>query len=217
MHFLTDLDGLTVTISVIALAVAWLYLVITAKTRPRTLGRPYGLPLAFAFVCVMLARAAYCPDADLPHIRVSGWMWPVQSYTYHSGKGSYTGLIACVDTCDTLAPRLALDDTASRVLKNGRRGAAVSVVYLGREESEVTQGGISVTANPVVEIDNLDNGARLFYRDTRRHWPRAILLLFDALMLVAAFAFCFRLRSRTGDQEAPATPTKDGARILTNS
>ncbi len=191
MDFLSDLDGGTVFLLIATVALSFLFLVYTATQRPEKISRPYGLALALGIFCVISSYNAYCPDADEPHLLVRGWTWPIHSYTYHSGKSSYTGLIACANNCSNDAPRLELNHSASRALSRGP--AALSIIYLGRtEEADIGNNKI-VVAHPVVQIDDLGTGASLYYRDTLRHWPRVIILAMASLFSFASLGICIRI------------------------
>ena len=199
--FWSDLDGLTVFTSAVVIVAGLLLVLYTAGERPRRIERKYGYYLGLVFVCLSIAWDAYCPDADQPHIRVNGSMWPVKSYTYHSGKNTYTGLIACINTCDNAAPRLALSEYAAYLFRHGPLKSSVSVIYLGRTEEEDIGNHRSLVAHPVVEIDGVPGGERLFYQDTTRHWPRVIVLLSDFALGLGMVAICWTLRGKDEDAE----------------
>ncbi|HEY3706339.1 MAG TPA: hypothetical protein VGL22_14855 [Terracidiphilus sp.] len=207
--FFNDLDGLTVFTTLVVVVIGILLVLYTAGERPRSIARRrYGYYVGMVIVCLSIAWDAYCPDADQPHIRATGWAWPVESYTYHSGKSTHTGLIACINSCDDTDPRLALDEYAAYLFRHGAVRPGVSVTYLGRTEKENIGNIRTVPAHPVVEIDSVTDGRRLFYRDTTRHWPRVIVLLSDFVFGMGMMAVCWTLRGR--EEEGDSAWSNDG-------
>jgi hypothetical protein len=207
--FLNDLDGITIFASVMVVLIGLLLVLYTAGERPKSLGRRYGAYTGLVCVCLSIAWDAYCPDADQPHIRTTGWMWPVGGYTYHSGKSTRKGLIACINTCDDAAPRMALDEYAAYPFRHGPVSPGVSIIYLGRTEQEDIGNRQTISAHPVVEIDSLTDGTRLFYRDTTRHWPRVIVLLTDFAVGLGMMAICWALRGKEEDGESNGSGSND--------
>lgn len=211
MTFFADLNCFTITVTVIITAMSVAVLWYTASNSPTKFGGVYGALLGAALACIPMAHDAYCPDADQPHIRAIGWMFPVHSYTYHSGKSTYDGLIACMDVCTPDTPRLALNHRAMHLLQSGP--GAYSVVYLGRTEEANIGNGQVMIAHPVVQIYDVRTGDRLAYTDTRRHWPRVIVYLSNALIAIATFCASVSMirRNRKRDSGETDDQPDDGA------
>jgi hypothetical protein len=210
MNFFGDLDSMTITLTVLTLVVSLAFFAFLADASrnkmPVKIGRPFAIPLVLVFACFAVAYDAYCPDADQPHIQVTGAVVPIRLYTYHAHKSVHTGLIACVDPCGgESAPLMKLDDLAKRQVDAVSASEQLTLVYLGRTDEVDIGDSQSMIAHPVVEVSSAYKGARLFYIDTTRHWSRVILLLADGLFGILAFIIFLRMVHSIPATEADGT------------
>jgi hypothetical protein len=169
------------------------------------------LPLLLAVFSLIQAYDAYSPDADQPHIQKTGPLVPFKNYRYSKGRSSRTGLLACVAACGTNVPLMELDEPISDTLADTDKSKAWTVTYLGRKQWASTGDGYRYTAHPVVEIRDPSTNTQLFYIDTTRHWPRAIVLLFDALLCAAVVIVCVARTEKgapSSDDENEDSPAK---------
>lgn len=219
MHFLADLDGLTQTLTVVTIllnlllvGIAWSKYI---NGEPRNL-RYFVFGLSLSLFCIAQVRDAYCPDADQPHLRVTGGMTYLSSYTYHANKSRYTGAIVCVKDCSGNAPQMELSEIASRVLHGKQANDQLTVVYLKRVENPNTGNGTIMISHPVVEIDDPATGQQIYYKDTTRHWPRVIVLLANAMFGVLSFLLILwmgRQQSTTGESDSGDASSDDSQPI----
>jgi len=214
MQFLGDLDGLTIFMIVAAVvlavaALAMLRVAFEGKWQPE--GNTVLALLMFAAIFSFIhAYKAYCPDADQPHIRLTGPLSPYKIYRYSVGRRSYRlGMLECVDPCNTTVPLLEFNREAVQLIVGREPSARYTVTYLGRKENANLQNGYSITAHPVVEIQD-PSGDRIFYIDTTRHWPRTITLLAGGSMCIATVVLCLMSwKPNTDDEEFPRRPIPD--------
>jgi len=199
MQFFADLNGLVVfyTLFNIAIAVAFLVSLRSSYNHnwPRENGRALGVLLTAAAFPLFFVYDAYCPDADQPHIRVTGPAIPIKAYSYSTG-GRHSvlrhGLLVCIGSYSPNAPALEFDRELTYLLKARIHDQPVTVVYLGRREQANIGSGYAMSSHPVVEIDDPLTGEQLYYIDTTRHWPRVIVLVADALIGLVTFLICIR-------------------------
>jgi len=149
-----------------------------------------ALPLLLAVFASIQAYTAYCPDADQPHIQRTGPFVPFKNYRYTTRRASHIGLLACINACGTNVPLMELDEPMLYTLGDMDKTKSWTVTYLGRKDWESTGTGNRYTAHQVVEIRDPSTNSQLFYIDTTRHWPRVVLLLFDALLCAAVVVVC---------------------------
>ncbi len=220
MKFASDLDGLTLATSAVVVLANLLGLGLTWRAwkekRPIKFNRAFGIPLGLSLYCFPLAYDAYCPDADQPHIRYSGPVYPISRYTYHAGKSSHEGIICWIGAGSGTGTYLEFDEHAVTRVSRAHALGPLSVVYLGRAELAQVKTGSSPAAHPVVEIDDSVDGRRLFYRDTTRHWPRVIVLLTDALLGILSLVLCLRMcGASTAQDDSVSELTTDSENELT--
>jgi len=203
VQFLSDLNSEAIVLTVLSVVINLLVLGYTWSNfrdgSPITISRVYGLPLGLAAVCIFLAYEAYCPDADQPHVHLTGQVVRQQSYTYSSGKSTYIGTLVCMDSCTQDRPLLEFRSVVRKQLAQIEALPQVTVVYLGRtERADVVDGG-KVTAHPVVEVDDAAGGTQFFYEDTTRHWPRVWVLMGDIALGCGTFALCLLMANKKRD------------------
>jgi hypothetical protein len=85
---------------------------------------------------------------------------------------------------------MEFDEHATPLVARREPASPLTVTYLGRKERAEIGNSQTITAHPVVEIDDSATGERIFYVDTTRHWPRAIVLGADALACLFTFVLC---------------------------
>lgn len=207
MQFLYDLDGLTVLLTGLSIALVCIILAllwISYEGRwPKESGGVLGLLLLLTGFCSVHAYTAYCPDADQPHIRRTGTLNPFKAYKYPTGKNSHgEGILECVGPCGKGVPLMEFDQSLTWNVARKYASAPLTVTYLGRMEQADIWNGYRITAHPVVQIDDSATGERIFYVDTTRHWPRVIVLLADGLICILTLIFCFtRIESGTAGDD----------------
>jgi len=213
MQFLGDLDGLTLLLTGLSvlLVVGFLSLlwVSYGNRWPKESGGLLALLLLAALFSFLHAYEAYCPDADQPHIQRTAPITFYGAYTYRVGKsGTRWGNLVCVGPCGQGVPLMEFDAhiTARLALRDASR--SLTVTYLGRKEAANIGNGYTMAAHPVVEIKDLATGERIFYVDTTRHWPRVIVLLADALIVLVTFWMCIR-----GTGTDPGSDEDDGSSV----
>jgi hypothetical protein len=213
MHFLSDLNGTTVLLTGLSILFVCVFLRLLWGTYgnrwPKDDVWVLGLLLGVAFLCFLNVRDAYCPDADQPHIQRSGAINRFKPYTYAVPSGRHstvtrTGLLVCVGPYDHDVPLMEFDAAIMASVAHRDFPGGVTVTYLGRKEPADVGNEYAITAHPVVEIDDAATGARIFYIDTTRHWPRVIMLVADGLVCVLVFILCLA-RTRSGTAEDDGT------------
>jgi hypothetical protein len=218
MQFLADLDGFTIFLSVVNVLIAAVFLGLLWKSYdnrwPDENGRVLGFPLAIAAMALFFAYQAYCPDADQPHIHLSGQVIPFKTYTYQTRRARHTGILACIGACGRGVPVIEFDEGTSYLLTYRVHAQPVSVVYLARLEEANIGNGYVMRVHPVVEASNLATGEQLFYRDTARHWPRVFVLVGDALIGLVTFGICIRTtgakpRHDDGEEDAASSAVEE--------
>jgi hypothetical protein len=204
MQFLADLNAPTVLLTGLSALLVCVFLGLLWGSYggrwPKESGRVLGFLLGVALICFLNAHDAYGPDADEPHIQRTGAINLFKPYTYSSGGRHSTtrhGLLMCVGPCDRNVPLMKFDAIVMASVSHRDLSSGYAVTYLGRKEQASIGNGYSITAHPVVEIDDTATGDRIFYIDTTRHWPRMILLAADALACIFTFVFCL-IRSGSG-------------------
>jgi hypothetical protein len=204
MQFLYDLDGLTVLMTGLSIALVGIILAllwVSYEGKWPEDGGVIGVLLLLPIFCLIHAYTAYCPDADQPHIRRTGQVTPFKPYRYRTGRRSYhDGILECIGPCGKGVPLMEFDEHATALVADGDPSAPFTVIYLGRMEEADLRNGYQITAHPVVEIDETNTGERIFYVDTTRHWPRVIVLLADSLLCISTFIFCL-MRSESDTAE----------------
>jgi hypothetical protein len=207
MRFLSDLDGLTIFLTGISVVLVLVFLGLLwgsyGNRWPKENAGMLGLLLAVAIFCSVVAHTAYCPDADQPHIQRTGLITPFKSYAYSVGRHSTrTGILECVGPCGHDVPLMEFDALIMARLARRELSSGLTVTYLGRKELANIGSGYSITAHPVVEIDDASTSDRIFYIDTTRHWSRMIVLLTDALVCILTFVFCLvRVESASAEED----------------
>jgi hypothetical protein len=223
MQFLGDLDGLTFLWTALCVLLAGLFLALLwvsyGNKWPSANARVLGLLLAVGVFGFVFAYNAYCPDADQPHIQRAGLITVYEPYTYTVGKGSTrSGLLVCVGPCGQGVPLMEFNQKVIASLKQRGYSIPLAVTYLGRRDDANIAHGFTIAAHPVVEIDDPATAERIFYIDTTRHWPRAIVLLFDALISLTTFGICIRTTgaSAGSDEEEESSSQSDQDRSTSN-
>ncbi|HTB98973.1 MAG TPA: hypothetical protein VK716_18330 [Terracidiphilus sp.] len=203
MAFLHDIDAFTFVFFLVTVLLWGFLLLRSATGQPSRVGRMHCIGLGLAIAYIFIAYEAYSPDADQAHLRIAGKTWSIHRYAYHRGKRAFTGNVVCVNDCSAGAPRLELSQRASQALNNGP--ANLSLVYLGRTEDADIGNRQFIAAHPVVEIYDLASGKQLYYKDTHRHWPRAIVFGIASLFSFVSFGICLqRARARQGTKQVTA-------------
>lgn len=194
MAFLADLGGLTIFYTIVVVFLVSLYLTALYRSYggkwPTGNGLALAILAALAFICGHNAWQAYCPDADQPHIRVTGPIVPFKEYTYSSHRARYKGILACIGPCGQNVPLLAFDEPATKKLSTMVQFQPLTVVYLARKQDAEIGGALMMRAHPVVEMDASDTGKQIFYIDTTRHRSRAIVLGFDSSLATLTILTC---------------------------
>ena len=154
-----------------------------------------------SIACLFPVWNAYCLDADQPHIRVTGIVQFVKRYAIHRRhQDDIYGFLGCINDCSQKAPLLEFDPGIFGEFSPAPIGEDLTVVYLGRQES-ADVGPYSISAHPIVEIDDPGSGRQLFYTDTTRHWWRVTLLLADSLFCWLSLYLCNRMARTNPDLE----------------
>lgn len=204
MQFLGDLDGPTVILAGVSIVLACAFLGLLWGSYggrwPRGNGAVLGVLLAIAFFCFVRIYDAYCPDADQPHIKLTGPITPFKNYNYKvsSGRHSSTrrGLLVCIGPYSAQVPLMEFNAGAMNSITGRDLSRDYTVTYLGRKEPADLGNGYAITAHPAVEVDDSISGERIFYIDTRRHWPRVIILVAGGLICLLTVVICLmRCRS----------------------
>ena len=207
MQFLYDLDGLTVLLTGLSIALVCIILALLWTSYegrwPKESGGVLGLLLLLTGFCSVHAYTAYCPDADQPHIRRTGILNPFKAYKYPVGKSSHgEGILECVGPCGKGVPLMEFNQGLTWSVAREYASVPLTVTFLGRMEQADIWNGYRITAHPVVEIDD-ESGERIFYVDTTRHWPRVIVLLADGFLCICTFVFCLtRAESGTSQNDS---------------
>lgn len=197
MQFLADMNGLTVLLTGLSVLLVFVFLGLLwgsyGNKWPVENVRILGILLAAATFSFAFAYKAYCPDADQPHIQRTGPITLYKPYTYRVGKsGTGYGILVCVGPYSREVPLMEFDAHIKARLAHRDFSNALTLTYLGRKEPANIGNGYTITAHPVVQIDDPATGERIFYIDTTRHWPRVIVLLADALITLLTFWICIR-------------------------
>jgi hypothetical protein len=204
MQFLGDLDGITVLMTGVSVALVFVILAllwVSYDGRWPKDGGVLGLLLLVVLFGSIHAYTAYCPDADQPHIRKTGTLTPFKRYRYPIGRHSHgEGILECVGPCGKGVPLMEFNQHATALVAGRDPSAPLTVTYLGRKEMADIWNGYVIAAHPVVEIDETTTGERIFYVDTTRHWPRVMVLLMDGLLCISTFVFCL-MRLESGSSE----------------
>lgn len=213
MQFFNDLDGLTVILAGVSVVSISAFLGLLWGSYggrwPKDNARVLGVLLAVAFVCFVRVQDAYCPDADQPHIKLTGPITPFKPYNYtvSSGRHSSTrrGLLVCVGACSADVPLMEFRAEIMESLAHRDLSSGFTVTYLGRKEPADLGYGYAITAHPAVEVDDQATGEPIFYKDTRRHWPRVIVLVASGVMCILTLVFCLTRsasESASGDESS---------------
>ncbi|MGD0734902.1 MAG: hypothetical protein ABR976_07130 [Terracidiphilus sp.] len=207
MQFFNDLDGLTVILAGVSILLACAFLGLLWGSYggrwPKDNARVLGVLLAAAFFCFLRIPDAYCPDADQPHIKLTGPITPLKNYNYRvsSGRRSVTrrGLLVCIGPYSAQIPLMEFNVGAMGSIGGRDLSRDYTVIYLGRKEQADLGNGYAITAHPAVEVDDAASGERIFYIDTRRHWPRIIVLATGGLICLLTAVICLK---RSGSDSA---------------
>jgi hypothetical protein len=194
MHFWVDINGETwffIFGSVCVSLLLTLLCMHSYRVGDKVNLRLLSLAVVVSILPLTSTYDAYCPDADQLHVEAIGGLVPERTYKYRAGKHDYEGLLAHLVQEGRKSQLLEFNAEALGNIKESHSTLRFRAVYLERLDFADIENGMQITAYPVVEVTSSDTGERIYYRDTKRHWPRVILLLFSTVANTVLFALSF--------------------------